>query len=334
MLDSDIALSYLAGVATITVAAPFVEWYIHKAIMHIPKPNRDLKKADPLIKTIAPVAKKYIVDASVAHDDNHHGAYKGPSHYYRDDSNHDAVLHFSKKDIGAIVGLSTAVGTGISAVFNAITQQPQLLNGAFIAGTSAASFAYYAAYEISHHYMHVITERRHEISHELGELIEKEPGSESLRFSKPFLDDMCNEIERAIDKNYKNPKKTITFSPQLVQTFQEQLRVNEDVTKNDIDETIFYQLTDIMLQKEREKRASLKPLQKIQYLIDRNVQRICRHHKGFEKVDYHHFLHHYRRMNNLNVVWPIADRVLKTHTDSSRAVLNKPKRFWLCPNPN
>jgi len=76
----------------------------------------------------------------------------------------------------------------------------------------------------------------------------------------------------------------------------------------------------------------LSIFQKLLYWGERKIQKQFRSSPIFQYLDNHHFIHHYQWLNNLNVVFPLADYILRTKVDSSREFLEKEKLYWLCPN--
>jgi hypothetical protein len=85
------------------------------------------------------------------------------------------------------------------------------------------------------------------------------------------------------------------------------------------------------IERESAQYSEMSLLEKARYRFERLVQRTLRESPTFQGMDNHHFMHHYRMRNNLNVVFPGADFLFKTKVDSSRATLEEPK-YWICPN--
>ncbi len=273
------------------------------------------------------------------HSDIHHKAYRGPAHYYRDVTNEHATIHFSLGDVGRITGISAGVGFAVDRAYSALNKRSDfnLADGAFIAGTVAGTLAYYACYEFSHHYMHVIGQRRLSINRVLGNIIQGE-SDEKLRFSKPLLDDICNAVEVHVDTRVGKSQPSFSIDAALVRRLEEQIEYNRELGKATIalaendGNQILASTAGEMLEREEKYRASLSLLKKPLYWLDRQVQRQLRASPVFQYVDNHHFVHHMQWLNNLNVVFPLMDVVARTKVDSSRAFLEENKQYWPCPN--
>jgi len=319
--------SVLAGAASSLAIASPVEWAIHKYLLHAKKRNK---------LTRVP---------AFAHNDVHHAGYKGPHHYYQDVTNEDIVIHFSPKDVGLIAGISLGVGAAISAGYHSIASSGKpigLEDVALAGGVVAGTMLYYSAYEITHHYMHVIGMRRISINHELGNALQGKYPDGQLRFSKPLLDDICNEVESNIDRNLNKSYITYSFTPELVDRLDRQIKhnaereqfgklINPNLAGVPAREAL-YIATDFVYSMEKEIISELGALGSIKYWADRKIQKALRTSKAFEYIDNHHFIHHYRYLKNLNVVLPLADKLFGTKIDSSREMLERDTNFWLCPN--
>jgi len=336
------ATSFLLGTGfALGIGSP-VEWLIHKYLLHATPEQRKMLK--------------FIRNASVAHNDKHHGAFKGPAHYYRDITNENEVIHFSKKDVGVIAGIAGIVGlaTDRAYCFLAGNNSFDGNDAAFIAGTVAGTMLYYGAYEFTHHYMHDIGKRRLGINRTLGDIIQGNERDGKLRFSKPLLDTICNTVEFYVDEHRSQKRDGFYFEPYLVGQLEKETEINR---KNDLSdkkaiitveretsERILSQLTTMMIQKEREIISSMSKSEKASYLFQRSIQKCLRRSEIFRGLDDHHFLHHFRFYDgedkkdvkkygkNLNVVFPLMDIVMGTKKNSSRKVLEEDRYLWLCPN--
>lgn len=328
----DMAVSFFSGLGASVICASPVEWGIHKYILHATPKNR--RKS------------KFLSTAAHSHNDKHHGAYRGPAHYYRDVTNENEIIHFSKGDVATIAGCSAVVGGMMDAAYSILAQKdltPNSNDAAFVLGVVAGTMGCYGCYEFTHNYMHVIGERRLKINRVLGDEIQggREKRDGNLRFSKPLLDDLCNEIELQVDGNIRKRKESFYFEDFLVERLEDQIgynigregtaRPNMAVNSDDALE-VLHVTVDSLLEREREYRGSLNGKEKVKDWIDRRIQRTLRASSLFQYLDHHHFLHHYKYGKNLNVAFPVADFIFGTKENSSRATLEQNKRYWLCPN--
>lgn len=324
-------ISSFAGgaLAGLSLGSP-AEWALHKEVLHASQKGRS--------------QLDFIKYAAEGHNDNHHGAYKGPEHYYRDITNQHEVIHFSKGDVGLIAGVSAILGGAINRAYTLVSDQSlsqfDAGDGAFTAGVIAGAMGYYGCYEFTHHYMHVIGERRLSINRVLGDLLQggKENRDGKLRLSKPLLDDLCNTVEENIDRVCSGKEAQASAAP-LVQRLSDQIRYNrlsshKPQLEADPQEAsrIIYDTYDAMMDVEHDKRASLSAPQLILYALSREVQKNLRLSPTFQYLDNHHFLHHKYYANNLNVVFPLMDYLTGTKKESSKAHLESSKNLWLCPN--
>lgn len=311
-----------AGVSA-TIGSP-IEWKIHKDLLHASPKSR--KKVS------------FIENASRGHNDNHHGAYKAPEHYYRDLTNENEVLHFSKKDVGLIAGISAVFGSAIDGAYSLISQKTDfgVRDIAFVSGVVSGAMAYYGCYEFIHHYMHVIGERRLAINRVMGDVIQGGDRDGGLRISKPLLDDICTAVEADVDRNFKKAKPVyrVTEDKGLISRLHSQLDKNDanvNVSPSSGSE-ILHATAEEMLEQERTLRESMSTRKRARHRLNRSAQRLLRTSKVFRYLDNHHFLHHRYWMKNLNVVLPIADVALGSEVDCSREVLESERKYWLCPN--
>jgi len=322
--------SYLIGLGIGIASLSLGEWLIHKHLLHAPKSKR----------------KWFNRASSVGHNDVHHRAYKGPAHYYRDVTNENEVIHFDAKSVMTLIGGGTALGLVTNRLFSLASGNSSFGYGdaAYVAGMTSAVTIGYLGYEVSHHYMHVIGERRLHINRLLGDKIQ---GGErhrdgKLRYSKPLLDDICNSAEEFVDSNIKagHTDKSV-FRNSLVKRLEEQTQFN--LSKGGVQVTDI-SLSDVLeqtaretLQREEKIRANLDLSQRLSYFVDRKIQRLFRGSdsligKYFRVIDNHHFSHHSSYLHNLNVFWLYADNLFGTKIDSSVKKLEDDKSLWLCPN--
>jgi len=324
--------SFFGGVGfALSIASP-IEWGIHKHLLHA-TPNERRRMA-------------FIENASKGHNDKHHGAYKGPAHYYRDITNEHEVIHFSPKDVGIIAGIAGVVGFATDRAYCALAGNNSfhLSDGAFIAGTVAGTMAYYGTYEFIHHYMHDIGKRRLAINRTLGDIMQGNKRDGNLRFSKPILDTICNTVEFYIDEHRNQKRDRFYFEPFLINNLEEQTRINREnsfktnheraavaVAENTSASTL-NELTVEIIRKEKEQVSNMNISEKAKYLFERKIQRHLRRSEIFQYLDDHHFIHHFSYGSNLNVVFPLMDYIKRTKKDSSREELGRNQKYWLCPN--
>lgn len=336
-MDGDVLGSFCTGTALgLSLGSP-AEWAIHKYLLHASQSSR---KIIPFIE-----------GASRGHNDNHHGAYKAPEHYYRDVTNENEVIHFAKSDVGIIGGIAAFVGTVIERAQAIVTNNYQFggSNVAFIAGVLSGTMMYYGSYELVHHQMHVLGKRRLTINRVLGDTIQGGQAHRdgNLRLSKPLLDDICATIERDIDA--ASPLETARESfilpngkggNSLSNRLEGQIRVNEsDSSLRSHIEIAPADALDVltttyehMKESEETNRSTLGVRERIGYFFERSLQRIVRASPLFKRLDNHHYLHHRKYGKNLNVVFPAMDYCMGTKEESSVAALEENRNYWLCPN--
>lgn len=324
-------LAFLAGLIPGLILISPTEWLVHKYLLHVPKEQR----------------KWFNKASSFAHNDVHHAAFKGPAHYYRDIVNEHVVIHFHPKHVAFIFVAALTTGVAVNRLYTFFILSDMsfsLADGAFVLGLVLAAAVGYLGYEINHHYMHVIGERRLTINRVLGDLLQggKKQRDGNLRFSKPLLDTLCNAVEQCVDR-YASARKSVSFSfdPLLVERFKEQMQYNMEVLKvhleNASGQSVLEETAHIMLEREKIKRSSLGTLRRMRYSIDRKIQWLFRGShfffgKYFRHIDNNHFMHHHRNDINLNVFLTWADKVFGTRRDSSPRALEQNKEYWLCPN--
>lgn len=304
----------LAGAAITSAIVSPAEWGLHKYILHAPPKRR---------------TTRLVQRAAIAHNDEHHGAFKSPHHYYRDVTNEHITVHFGKKDVGLIAAIVGGVGASIHATYQLVSTgeiEPTPGGAAFVGGMLAVAMGYYATYEFTHHYMHVIGERRMAINREFGNLLQgREPDGE-LRFPKPVLDNLCNRIEDVIDG------ASSSILDPIIPAIEQYLKYNTGFYQREDVGNVIAETADAVGIIEQAHISGLSPKKRRRYKIDRWIQRRLRHSRAFEYIDNHHFLHHVHYMHNLNVVFPGMDILMGTKKDSSIPKLLEEQRYWLCPN--
>jgi|GEM_PF-3056043 len=308
--------SVLAGFSASVLLASPAEWMVHRYMLH-PKTRNFINR-----------------NSAIGHNDKHHGAYNGPAHYYRDITNEHEVIHFSKGDVALIHGVSAGIGYGIYKTLASRVYEEEGVG--FVSGFIAGTAAYYAAYEILHHYMHDIGKRRLEINRVLGNVIQGEPDN-NLRLSKPLLDDLCNEVELRVDA-----RKELPYPDSLLERLSAQIAYNRTEAHEARTGLTNIRVADPagalmvttaeMLRREREHHDTLGAWGRLKYAGKRFIHRQMRNSPAFQYIDNHHFVHHRRFMQNLNVVFPLADVALGTQVKSSKEYLENEKAYWLCPN--
>jgi hypothetical protein len=290
---SDILYSTLA---TLVASGP-AEWAIHKYMLH--------GKARHI---------GFIRDAAISHNDNHHGAYLAPAHYYRDLTNEHVLVHFAPHNVVQIAAGGALFGTGLSMI------SPIELAGGVIGGTLGTMMTY-GLYEFTHHYMHVIGERRLAIGRAFGDIVEKGDRSGNLRLPKPTLDSLCTVIDDKLDGRE---------TPFLYEKNCQEVLASQG---NNLDiSTLMDRTYRAVREWESEFLESATTEQKKNYDRERKVHRFLRHSALFERLDNHHFVHHKSYGSNLNIVWMWWDNLIGTKKDSSVSELLANKKYWLCPN--
>ncbi len=286
-------LEFLIGATSALGIAPFAEWAVHKYIMHQPPSGR---------------TNKLMRDASIGHQDDHHQSYRAPHHYYRDATNEKSVIHFSPKYVGLIAGVSTGVGLIVSAGIDYISEKylnTQIPILETTAGFATGIMAHYAAYEITHHQMHVLGEKRQKIIESLEQkLYQKVPSDqERLRLSKPLVDDICEVVMRGQE-----------ISEGLEKRYEEQRRVSSTRGAK-YSELRLQNLVDyarVMI-----KNSPPKGIEKVTSMAVEALRKF----PLFKYMDNHHFLHHAHMGCNFNMVWPVADWLFKTQAKGKIAEL-------------
>ncbi len=324
MLSQTLA-SFLGGVAlSISIASP-TEWGIHKYLLHAQKRNW---------LTRIPAQ---------AHDDIHHGGYKAPAHYYRDITNEHVTIHFSPGDVGLIAAIAAAFGSAVDGAYILGSRKSiGIDDAAFVGGVVSGTMLCYGCYEFTHHYMHVIGQRRLSINRILGDTLQGNEPDGKLRFSKPLLDDICDAIERKVDAyGEKDYPQIFSFEDSLLKRLEQQTAYNRRqnsqgeikplLIQKDPEEALAH-VTSAMVNQEDNYLHALSKSKRFKHKIGRRIQKHLRASRIFQYLDNHHFVHHIRYTHNLNVAFPLMDKIMGTKLKSSRKVLEEDPRYWLCPN--
>lgn len=324
-------MNILAGVllgASAVPVASLSEWVLHKYGLHMPK---DKRAGKPL----------YIINMAEAHHDEHHRAFKGPAHYYRDVTNENAVSEFSANDHKRIRNYSIATGIAGALAIDAVQgRAPGLISAGAAALFAGTAILYDHTYEFTHHYMHEIGERRLHINRKLGEYIQGGESDGRLRLSKPVLDDICTAVDNYVDEKVPR-KQSYNFNEKLTDKLREQIGVNRERQQPRIqalpgsEGAILDAVTRDVYAEEENKRELHSSEEARAYNRERRIQRFLRNSRAFQFIDNHHFLHHFKLNRNFNVVLPLVDMLFGTYENSSRATLDEKQQYWLCPNsPN
>jgi hypothetical protein len=291
---TDIVYSTLA---TLAVSAP-AEWAIHKYLLH------GKARHIPIVNA-----------AASSHNDEHHRAYMAPEHYYRDITNEHVVIHFSPKNVAQIAAGGALFGAGLGAL------TPLSVVGGAIGGV-LGTMTTYGLYEFTHHYMHVVGERRLQIGRVFGDLVEGGERSGKLRLPKPTLDALCTVIDDKLDG--RDTHFTYAQNCKEVLAAQGYADIHLD--------ELLGQTTQQVREWEDSFFSTASNDEQQVYNRERKMHRLLRHSKLFEKLDHHHFVHHRKYGANLNIVWLWFDHLVGTKEDSSPQVLLAQKKYWLCPN--
>ncbi len=330
MLDGIVpfATGFVFGMAAISPG----EWAVHKHLLHAPARKRNLIN----YKT------------TYSHHDVHHAAYRSPEHYYRDVTNEHEVIHFGKKYVLLIEAGMGVLGLLTNRVLDHATSvDPEFdrRDGAYMAGFLVAGIVGYVGYELTHHYMHVVGERRLGINRRFGDMVQGGVRDGRLRYSKPALDALCNAVEAYVDEYIDAPlPDRFEFDGSLVGKLRSQTEENrrfpEDARPHlvggDLD-GILQEVTRETILHDREMLASLSKRERRRYERSRRRQL---HYRGggsffprfFQRIDNHHMGHHIRPDKNLNVFTTWADRLFGTSLDTSVEELDRNRIYWQCPN--
>jgi len=295
---------FLIGVlVSLSICSP-VEWLVHRFLLH-PKKRNWMNRA-----------------SARGHNDIHHKAYNGPAHYYRDMTNENTVLHFSKGDVLLIASIAAIGGLIVNRTYSWIIGSFGFSLGdyLFIFGMVLGTMIYYVCYEFSHHFMHVIGKRRHEIGKNMGDIIQGSADGK-LRFSKPLLDNICDAVEEKIETGKD-------FDAKLIQRLNGQIENNRKNASICVEKNKGKDILEQVAIKVSKMSNSKKEL----YFFGDDFQTFLRKSVIFQKLDNYHFVHHYRWLNNLNVVFPMMDLVMRTNSNSSKEHLENTSAYFLCPN--
>ncbi|MBI3334169.1 hypothetical protein HYZ97_01675 [Candidatus Pacearchaeota archaeon] len=300
---------FVEGFGVGFLASSPVEWMIHKHLLHAPKKKRNFLSRMP----------------SEAHEDNHHHFYDGRQHYYRDETNKNAVSHFSPSDVSIIAASAALIGYGYNAARASLGSESSWER---VAGFTAGAMVYYTLYETTHAIMHVLEQERLTVGKALGDAIQAGKPDGKLRLPKPLLDEIRT---RALDNlsafhASQNRACLYAFPAEIEQQLDAALSYNHQrgVILEKIQPAHVY-LAETMnnLTSLSEKRG----LAKWRFQMYKTIRKS----PVFAWIDNHHFLHHQKYGANLNVVLPLADYLARTKMNSSKAVLTNPAH-WLCPN--
>jgi hypothetical protein len=291
----------LSTAATLVVSGP-AEWAIHKYVLHANKKLREIP---------------FMNKAATSHNDNHHSAYMAPEHYYRDLTNEHVLVHFAPSNVAQIAVGGALFGAGLGAV------TPLSAVGGAIGGV-IGTMTTYGLYEFTHHYMHVVGERRLEIGRVFGDLVENGERSGKLRLPKPTLDALCTVVDDKLDGRDTSFKYMQNCRDVLADQ-------NYNFSEADLGE-LLAQTTKSVSEWEQDYLLSASSDEAKKYHSERKMHRLLRHSSLFERLDHHHFVHHRKYGANLNIVWMWFDHLIGTKEDSSPDALLANSKYWLCPN--
>ncbi len=311
-----------ASYAVMTPLTSFVEWGIHKYLMHQPKNKRIPHINERQSKT---------------HQDEHHGAYKAPKHYFQDTWNDNITSEFGWGEIAKIFFGSAGFSAGIAAAYNALVPE-HAMNFAqaagLVTGVTASVMSYYRAYETTHNWMHVLEKELYQVQKSFAHHVQDKPDGNAL-FPLPFMDNLSNYVINTARKEAKHGsgKRIIPADLQAECThyFEHNLSRGVKVTDKSA-EFVIDNLVDEFVVYETEARASRGVWAKTKS----GFMNWVRGGKlsPFRKMHRHHYGHHAKMNKNLNVVIPIADYVLRTKMDTSVKTMcdeKNAKTLWICP---
>jgi hypothetical protein len=328
----------VGGVLLGSVSAPFAEWVIHRDVMHVIPPKRKGRSS-------------FVKKSSEAHHDEHHKAFSVPAHYYRDLTNAHCISTFNNKHVASIglgsASVALAVSSGPAYLFDLLPST----QGSFVLGFTTAALGYYAIYELVHDRMHDIGQQRLLVGNILGDMIQGGQRDGKLRLSKPLLDELCDAYQpllKTLPSSSSASVPTISsiapkFSSSTIKELGSQLEMNRQkgeavvaIEPGEEHKILDEVATELLLRPQSTKHLPAEPTSLLRRSALAWTDKMIRGTQWFQFLDRHHFVHHVAFWKNLNVVWPLADRMLNTLQDSSACTLSDPKCFkrsWLCPNP-
>lgn len=280
---------------------------IHRYILHNPT------SSIPFIKT-----------ASRSHHEEHHPRYSPQTHYFEDRTNADAVTHFSKGDVGIIMGSAVAIG-------GVLSQLPSVIQGrmhigqnecAFTVGFTVGAGIYYTLYETTHHAMHVLGARTAHLYSALGDALQGNQPDGKLRLSLPLMEDLVIAIRKR------------QYAPELLFRLTQQLEENRNKPSPERPHLpLAHQELIPALENVAQAYAETRKEESYWGRCKEWMEMQLRTSPTFQAMQRHHYVHHITDRNNLNVVLPLPDMIAGTKVASTREQLDKKVSLWHLPNP-
>lgn len=327
-----------ASAAMIPIGS-FLEWFVHKYMMHAPKGKR---------------IKHFSEEQSRTHQDEHHAAYKAPKHYFQDNYNQDITSEFGWGEIAKLFFGSIGISAAIAAAYNFITPEHAMTfkqAAGLVTGTTAGVMGYYRAYETTHQWMHVLEKELFIVHKSLAHHIQEEPDGTFL-VPLPFLDSLSNHVINEARAVQKNKNYVPVTRDDLVDALDHYLTINKQSGVTVTTRSAQHIITEMI-----DEHASY--MKETPGARQSGFMNWVRNSRWFSWIHRHHYVHHQptdvklanlptsqehetqpaeqKRTyanTNLNVVFPIADYVLGTKKDSSAAALSSEDvrtTLWICP---
>jgi len=354
----------LAGLATV----PFLEWGIHKEVMHKPTAKRSFwNKRQSFVHqdehhlyynpNFSPAKAKAIAEGKGADEIGEEIDLSTDGRwftYYQNAANEDKNSAFTPREIMKVFAIPMTLGPaavaayqGIRAAFTGHFDADAPNSGVFISAAAAVVMGYYELYETAHAEMHRIGKKRGDTSYTFAHQVQPVPDGK-LRFTKHTTDCLVNNIETLVERNIDLAPEQQKIEPDttVVHNLEHQLahnRKDHGQTMTDISAyDLIVNTVRARIAEEKEYRATLGTFASMKYKLGRWWNRKVRNSWMFKNADDRHFMHHVtdekaetnpESIKNFNVLIPIPDRLLGTYIDSSAKNLDdiRKRKCLICP---
>lgn len=317
--------------AAITAMVPigsFLEWFVHKYMMHVPKGKR---------------IKHFSEQQSKTHQDEHHAAFKAPRHYFQDNYNQDITSEFGWGEIGKLFFGSIGFSAAAAAAYNYLAPEHAMnLKQAvgLVLGTMAGVMGYYRAYETTHQWMHVLEKELFIVHKSLAHHVQETPDGKFL-VPLPFLDNLSNHIINEARALQKNKNYIPAKCDDLIDALANYLAINNQNGVTTTTRSAQHIVTEMI----DEHATYMQDTPGARQSSFMNWVRSSTW-SPFNWIHRHHYVHHQPKEKdetkkartyantNLNVVIPLADYLLGTKKDSSIETLSREDvrdTLWICP---